>query len=170
MRRRTLSLALSCALIAGCSDSANLTAPRAPSATLATTFNLDAEISAIIDASFPTGLRASAHSRWDNVKRQYVRTTNGPSQALKQQHLNLVDWIRQQTDKLRPPGGETAEHAAARLVLDMSLYIYNGPDYQPPVVITPTADVVLAVVTPPTTEPTNVVTPTERAAVSFPVG
>src|SRR5205085_4125981 len=132
MRRSKLFLAaLCCAFATACSDQ-GLTSPKSGKSTLAATVSLDAEINALIDASFPTGLRTAAHTRWDNVKKQLTRTTKGPSQASKQQYLNLVDWIRQQQDKLRPPGGETSEHAAARLILDMSLYVYNGPDYQPP--------------------------------------
>ena len=170
MRRRTLLLAaLCCALATACGDQ-SVTSPTSGKSTLAATVSLDEQINALIDASFPTGLRTAAHARWNNVKRQLVRTTKGPSQASKQQHLNLVDWIQKQQGQLRPPGGETAEHAAARVVLLMSLYVYNGEDYQPPVVVTPTADVTLAVVTPSTTTETSVVTPTERAAVTFPPG
>lgn len=66
-----------------------------------------------------------------------------------------------------PPAGETIDHFVARLVLDMSLYVYGGPASVPPP-LSPTSDVAFKLVQPARTD--TVATPALKAAVIFPAG
>src|SRR5438552_410219 len=66
-----------------------------------------------------------------------------------------------------PPGGETTDAAAARVILYMSMYIYNGPTFTPPV-YTPSADVAVTVVEP--AQGDTIVTPADVAGIGLEAG
>src|SRR5438105_4300904 len=91
-----------------------------------------------------------ALSQWKNVKRKYSDGLSDPQQmkVARQMDVELVKWVKNHSaDMSTPPGGETRDAAAARVILYMSMYIYTGPTTPPPV-YTPAADVAVDVVEP----------------------
>src|SRR4051812_13986522 len=117
--RKTLSV-FAVLAIAACSDTS--VAPRAPMAkgpvNLTTYNSLSEEIDGIIATLFPNkGLVTAADERWDNVKADLAANRiDGARKKL----TNLSAWIAQKAMADR-------KNEAARLVLDMALYVYNGP-------------------------------------------
>ena len=144
-----------------------------------------------IRALFPRELRNSALHKWREIQEAADEARAGgrkhgddddrddddrdgdergerPRLSKAQRRLvHFVDWIQRRTSRLTPTPPETAEHAAARLVLAMSLYVYEGPLATPPALSAET-DAVLAIVLPK--RPAVVQTPSKRAGVSFPSG
>ena len=166
---------------AACGDSP--TSPAAPPAPPAAdlvpiTSPLDAQIRSEIDALFPRLIGDVIGAAW-NVIVAELALSRKPGLTDRQRALTidlarrqlvvLVAVIQAKTGRITPPPGETQEHAAARLVLLMSLYVYNGPATTPPVV-PPSSDAVVAIVQPSATATQTVRTPTQHAAVQFPPG
>jgi probable HAF family extracellular repeat protein len=134
-----------------------------------TTEMLDQSVVAIF-ALFPQGLATAATARWDNVKRKYAAGLSDPSQmtVAKQMLFELSDWVNQKAPEMNaPPNNEPKTGAAARAILYMSMYVYNGPETNPPP-FTPSADVVVGLVTPGA--PATIVTPTKHAGVQLEAG
>lgn len=173
MSRKLLLLAVACLSLTSCRDSHVPTAPTAPAAaslSTAPTPTLDQDINALIDQLFPARLRPSVRLSWNAIKAEVAKNPTGkPTQKLKLALNTLVGFMRQNETQLTNLLGETREHALVRLVLDMLLYVYNGPNTPPPP-MAPTTDVGLGTVSPTSTQPTTVTTPAKHAAVVFPVG
>jgi alpha-tubulin suppressor-like RCC1 family protein len=177
MKRFLVAPALTLALVAtACTDTPTnparppLGASSANSATSA--LDLDGEIQSLLSTVFSKGQANAALSRWDNVKRtlakgdrEILKGKSVPGKALRAQFVELVNWIQGKTSEMTAPSGETQAHVAARIVLDMSLYVYTGPTTTPPPVA-PASDIALAVVSPADTA--TVQTPTLHAGVAFP--
>ena len=154
------------------------TTPSAPSASEAThslaPVDLGADIRSLIDAGFPKGLATSINAKWDQTLRSLAKdprtTLKGkivPGSGGRTELTRTIDFIEKKTAESTPPAGETQAHFVARLVLEMSLYVYGGPTAQPPP-LSPTSDVAFKLVQPATTD--TVVTTAKRAAVIFPAG
>ena len=157
-------------------DGPNTTLPVPGSAARSTApqATLGAEISALITSGFPKGEATAIAARWDQVLRSIAKepqvTLTGklvPGSGGRAELVKAVKYIDLQTSVSTPPTGETQAHFVARLVLDMSLYVYGGPTTPVPSVVAG-SDVVLKVVQPTSTD--TVVTPAKAAAVIFPVG
>jgi hypothetical protein len=76
-----------------------------------------------------------ALAQWKNVKRKYADGQSDAQQLVvcKTMLVNLVDWVNKHVDDMStPPGGETKQAAAVRVILYMSEYVYNGPTFTPP--------------------------------------
>ncbi len=157
-------------------DGPNTTLPVPGSAARSTApqATLGAEITALITSGFPEGEGTAISARWDQVLRSIAKepkvTLKGklvPGSGGRAELVKAVKYIDSKTSVSTPPAGETQAHFVARLVLDMSLYVYGGPTTPVPSVVAG-SDVVLKVVLPTTTD--TVVTPVKAAAVIFPVG
>ena len=157
-------------------DGPNTTLPVPGSAARSTApqATLGAEISALISSGFPTGEATAIAARWDQVLRSIEKeptaTLKGklvPGSGGRAELVKTVKYIESKTLNSTPPSDETQAHFVARLVLDMALYVYNGPTTPVPIVA-PGSDVVLKVIQPTSTD--TVVTPAKAAAVIFPAG
>ena len=157
-------------------DGPNTTLPVPGSASRSTApaATLGAEITALITSGFPKGQATAIAARWDQVLRSVAKepkvTLKGklvPGSGGRAELVKAVKYIESKTSVSTPPTGETQAHFVARLVLDMSLYVYAGEGTPVPT-IAPGSDVVLQVVQPTTTD--TVVTPAVQAAVIFPAG
>ena len=157
-------------------DGPNTTLPVPGSASRSTApaATLGAEITALITSGFPKGQATAISARWDQVLRSIAKepqvTLKGklvPGSGGRAELVKAVKYIDSKTSVSAPPTGETQAHFVARLVLDMSLYVYAGEGTPVPT-IAPGSDVVLQVVQPTTTD--TVVTPALQAAVIFPAG
>lgn len=180
MMRRTRWLVTSSTLavlgLLAC-DSTNSTIPSAANATRVPTAQTDlgSEISALIASGFsPKGQSTAIAAKWDQVLASLAKepktTLKGklvPGSGGRAELVRTVDFIQKKTGNATPPAGESQGHFVARLVLDMSLYVYSGPSTPVPPV-TPGSDVVLKLVQPGTTD--TVVTPAKQAAVILPPG
>ena len=177
---RLLLACLTLTVGAACGDSPTSPAPPAPPAAdlVPITSPLDAQVRSTIDAIFPRLVGDVIGAAWNVIVGELVLSRK-PGLTDKQRGL-LVDLARKQlvalagyvqskTGRIIPPAGETQDHAAARLILLMSLYVYNGPETTPPVV-PPSSDAVVAIVQPSATTTQTVRTPTQHAAVQFPPG
>ena len=169
--------------IAACSDvppTAPKAAPQGATQAQRTTpaVPLGEQIQTEINALFPLSEATSLTYRWNKVLDELAEAQAVISRPVKYKSeidrahellVSAVTYIQTKTYKITPPPGETKAHAASRLALLMSLYVYNGPDASVPVV--PAAsDAVLAIVQPSATLTTTVQTPTLHAAVQFPPG
>jgi hypothetical protein len=150
----------------------SISAPQNPSST-SSGLGLGAEILSLM-GGFPKGESTSVNAKWDHVLRSLATepkvTLKGklvPGSGGRAELIKTVDYIRLKTGDATPPAGETKAHFAARLILDMSLYVYGGPDTPVPG-IAPGGDVAFKLVQPGTTD--TVVTPVNQAAVIFPPG
>lgn len=123
---------------------------------------LSDQIDELTASLFLSGHRTSVQARWANVKRQSMKNASGRAQ-----HASLMQWIEQHTTSIAPPAGETQQHAATRLVLLMSTYVYEGPDATPPEISAET-DATVEIILP--TETDTAVTPARHAGVIFPAG
>jgi hypothetical protein len=140
-----------------------------PTGVISPTGTLDENIVAIL-ALLPKGLETAATTRWANIKSKYVAGLSDPSQmaVAKQMLFDLSSWVKMKApDMDTPPNAESKTAAAARAVLYMSLYIFNGPPTTPPP-YNPGADAVVGLVTPGAAA--TVVTPTLHAGVQFEAG
>jgi hypothetical protein len=136
--------------------------------------DLGTEIQTLIATGYPKGRATAIGAMWDQVLRALAKepktTLKGkvvPGNSGRSELAKVASYIKLKTGDALPPSGETQAHFAARLVLDMSLYVYGGPTTPPPV-ITAASDIALGVVLPGTTD--TVVTPAKLAAVVFPPG
>lgn len=178
---RLLLCCLTLTVGAACGDTP--TSPAAPPAPPAAdlvpvTSPLDAQVRGTIDALFPRLLGDVIGAAWKVIVAELVISQKpgltDQQRALavdiaRRQLVALVAFIQSKTGKIIAPAGETQDHAAARLVLLMSLYVYNGPATTPPV-IPPSSDAVVAIVQPSATTTQTVRTPTQHAGVQFPPG
>lgn len=127
---------------------------------------LASEITALIQALFPQGLETAAGTRWDKIT-GYVSTNDAASARARL--LDLAKWVKQKQSLMDPPpGGESKDAAAARLILYMSLYVYNGPNTPVPSSMATGADAVVAIVSPDSQ--TVVQTPLQHAGARFDAG
>ena len=175
-RRAFAALATLVALTACDNGASRIIAPSpATSTTIApATVDLGAEIRSMIATGFPTGFSSAINAKWDQVLRAIAKndreTLLGRSVPVANSRAALtrtVGFIQMKAGSATPPPGETADHFVARLVLYMSLYVYEGPSAQPPP-LTPTSDIALTVVQPTVTD--TVATPALQAAAIFPAG
>lgn len=174
LRLPTLTLLAVLAAV-GCENPvATFQSPTSLTRSVTTQATLDAEIRALVRAGFPAGQATAILANWDQVVRTAAAT---PKVTLKGKIVpgsrgrtaltRTLNFLQVRTSAATPPAGETAEHLVARIALDMSLYVYGGPDTPVPA-ITPDADVAFEVVSPTSTD--TVVTPALQAAVVFPAG
>jgi hypothetical protein len=166
MRIRLIGLVV-LAVVAGCTDSTptgTLIHDPGRFRTIVVTGTLDDNINSLI-ALWPQGLSTASGTRWQNIKDSY---SAGQIDVAKRKLVELTRFILSKTsDMSTPPNGESKNAAATRLVLYMSLYIYDGPNTTPPD-YTPGADDAVGVLT--ATAPLTVVTPTQRAGAQFDAG
>ena len=128
--------------------------------------SLGDEIVALSLALFPTGLETAAGTRWEKI-RDYVAA--GDLVSAKARLIELTAWIKQKTPQMDPPPfGETRDAATARLVLYMSLFVYNGPGTPVPSTLGTGADATVAIVTPGAAS--IVQTPLKHAGARFDIG
>ena len=172
--RSTMLVALLLAIGTSCSDQSPTRPPAAISphqraGDLAPPTTLDADINGLIDQLFPLQLRPAVHLGWTNIKLllQQNGPNSKPTRDIKLALNRLVAIMQMNTARLTNLLGETKEHALVRLVLDMELYVYSGPDTPPPG-LTPTSDIALGTVQPTTAA--TIQTPTLHAGVQFPAG
>ena len=178
---RILLGCLTLTVAAACGDSPTSPAPppAPPAADLVpVTSPLDAQIRSTIDALFPRLIGDVINGAWNVIVGELVLSRKpgltDRQRALlvelaRKQLVALAAFIQSKTGRIIPPPGETQDHAAARLILLMSVYVYNGPETVPPVV-PPSSDAVVAIVQPSATATQTVRTPTQHAAVQFPPG
>jgi hypothetical protein len=132
---------------------------------------LDAEIRALVTNAFPKGQATSILAKWDQVLRaiasepkMVLKGKLEPGTAGRAELIRTIQYIQLKKTEATPPTGETRDHFLARLVLDMSLYVYGGANVTPPP-MTSTSDVAFKLVNPGTAD--TVVTPASQAAVAF---
>lgn len=169
MRRRLLLplLGLSLVTLSSCTDSTiptrTFAAPTGTRYQLSASGTLGDEIDALIVALFPKGLETAAGTRWDGIR---SKVASGDLVTAKAKLLDLVSWVRSKQAQMdAPPAGESRETAVARLVLYMSLYVYNGPTTLPPPTLGTGADAIVSVVSPDSQ--TTVQTPLKHAGARF---
>src|SRR6476469_7389715 len=167
MRRpRLIGLAV-LAVVAGCTDStptSTLTHVPGHISKVVVTGTLDQNIASLI-ALWPQGLSTASGTRWQTIKDSY---SAGQISVAKSKLVELTKFIIAKSPNMTaPPAGETRNAAAARLVLYMSLYIYNGPNTTPPD-YSPSADNALGVLSPSTA--LTLVTPSQHAGAQFDAG
>ena len=162
MRRSFTYAALLTALaVAACSDTTPPTTPQL------TRFNgsrgnlttLEAYIQGQIDLVLPKGFEDAVDARWTTVQK---KKNGGDMPGAVKQLNSLAAWILKKTNDITPPAGETKGQAAARLILNMSNWLYNGANA--PVSLAG-ADVAVQVV--PAGAAATVTTPSQQAAVSI---
>ena len=121
---RKVLLSVTALGIAACSGDSP-SAPIVPNggANYATYATLDEEINATIPILFPNkGLTTATGERWESVKSALAA---GNVAVARKTLTNLSTFI---VSKTVP----TQKSAASRLILDMALYVYNGPSTPPP--------------------------------------
>ena len=123
----------------------------------------------MIDQLFPVQLQPAIHMGWTNVKLLLLRNgpNSRPTREIKLALNALVAAMQANVARLTTALGETKEHALVRLVLDMELYVFSGPNTPAPV-ITPNADIAVGTVQPNTAA--KIQTPSLHAAVQFDAG
>ena len=177
---RVLAFALALGL-AACESptAAPVLSPSAPSRTVTPQANLNLEIHALILAGFPREQAFTILLHWEPIVFEILESRLPPRRPgddarrlsdIAEARVELartVAFVQGRTGAATPPSGETKAHYVARLVLDMSLFVYGGPDTPIPS-IPPDADVASKLVSPG--GPDTVVTPALRAAVVFPAG
>jgi hypothetical protein len=134
--------------------------------------DLNTEIKSLVTSGFPKGQATSILAKWDQVLKSLANepktTLKGktvPGAGGRAELVRTVSYIQLKSGEAIPPAGETQAHFVARLVLDMSLYVYGGPATPPPV-LTTGSDVGFKLVSPGVAD--TVVTPAKQAAVAFP--
>lgn len=173
MRHRLFGLVLVAAL-AACSDSSP-TATRTPPgldhvrALITPSGTLDQNIQTII-GFWPNGPEHDLLNQWNDLKKKFAKGQTDPKALAdaKKKLADLAKHILKLTPKMDgPPTGESPDAAAARLILYMSLYIYGGPDTQPPP-FDPGADDAVGFLDP--NHDLTIVTPSDRAGAHFDKG
>lgn len=166
MRSRFLVYAATLSLLAACSDAPAPFDPTNEATRLIAAPNgaLDVAIYDLVSL-YPTGTETAALNRWSTLKRYY--DTGNIAQA-KTDLLVLSQWLIDKSATMSdPPGDETRAAAAARLVLYMATYIFNGPSSAIPG-FSGGADNAVGIVTPAAGG--TIVTPSTNAGVSIPPG
>jgi hypothetical protein len=168
MRRQPLLIVSALLLAAACTESVTppsaWTVPTSQRYQLTPAGTLDAEITALINALFGPAPRAKATARWTTIK---SNVAIGHSTLARGQLAELVGLIKRfhQAEILPPPNHESVSTALARLILYMSLYVYDGPDTPVPPSLGTGADATVDVVKP--TAPALLQTPLKHAAANF---
>ncbi len=170
MRRSMLVAGSLLALVSACGDSTApppaWTVPSASRYQLTQAGTLDSEIRALIVALFPTGLETAALSRWNAITEK-VASNDLPN--AKSKLTNLALWVMHHESQMDPPpNNESVAAASARLILYMSLYVYNGPTTPVPANFGAGADAAVEVVAPGS--PALLQTPLKHGAASFDAG
>lgn len=166
MRSRFLVVASVLSVVSACTDAPAPLDPSNPAARLIAAPNgaLDVAIYDLVSL-YPTGTETAALNRWNNVKKAYAA---GNIALAKSDFLLLSQWLIDKSSTMSdPPGAETRPAAAARLVLYMATYVFNGPSSAIPT-SGGGADNAVGIVTP--TAGGIVVTPSTNAGVSVPIG
>jgi hypothetical protein len=154
MRRCLIGLVVLAALTA-CSDSSptSTTAPglKAHPRSIIVSGTLDENIQELM-ALYKKGQENDFLQKWAQIKKEYNQGQTDPKKlAQAKKHLNdLIKHILQETPKHMeddPPDGESPDAAASRLIQYMLLYIYGGPDSEPPPYF-PGADNAVGLLTP----------------------
>ena len=173
---------LTLAAFVACSDAS--VAPTAPGSPVAPpSFTIPAiplgtQIQTTINTILPASEASSLLHRWNNVVDELNEAQlviNKPAKykseidSARARLVVAVSYLQSKTYKIIPPPGETKDHAAARLALMMSIYVYGGPGSDPPT-FPPGSDAVLAIIQPSATVTTTIRTPLQHAAVQFPPG
>jgi hypothetical protein len=109
---------------------------------------------------------------WEQIKKEYTQGQTDPKKLVQaKKHLNdLIKHILQETPgKMEddPPDGESPDAAASRLIQYMLLYIYGGPDTDPPPYF-PGADNAVGILHP--NQPLTLITDEGGAGVHFDKG
>ncbi|MEX2154844.1 MAG: hypothetical protein WD825_15990 [Gemmatimonadaceae bacterium] len=148
-------------LAAACSDAPTVS-PQLMRTGGPVTHSLSEDIDLMVADFFPKGLETATGARWSTVK---SKLADGDVAGAAKHLVDLAKFIRLKTGDVVAPAGETQQHAAARLVLAMSTYVFSGPTAPTP---QPGPDIEVAVV--PAGEPATVQTPSEHAAVDLEAG
>jgi hypothetical protein len=135
---------------------------------------LGAEIPALVNASWPKGQATAILAKWDQVLRAIAKEPKAvlkgrtvPGSSGRAELARTISYIQLKATEATPPSGETRDHFIARVVLDMSTYVYGGPSAPVPS-LSATSDIAFKLVTPATAD--TVVTPAKLAGVAFPLG
>ena len=124
--------------------------------------DLGQTINALIPQLFPNGLVTASSVQWSNITEKLAE---GDSANARSKLANLISFIQGKTGDIAAPEGETQEHAAARLILYMSQYVYGGSSAPVPQMGT---DAAVAVIDPGSE--TTLVTPNQYAGIKLPAG
>jgi hypothetical protein len=175
----TLALLVTASLVA-CGDrnnspTASKLGPLAPSfQQIQGQGTLGAEIPALVNAAWPKGQATAVLAKWDQVLRAIAKEPKAvlkgktvPGSSGRAELTRTISYLQLKATEATPPSGETRNHFIARLVLDMSTYVYGGPSAPVPP-LSATSDVAFKLVTPATAD--TVVTPAKQAGVAFAVG
>ena len=165
MRSRFLVVAAVLSVVSACSDAPAPLDPSNSAARLIAAPNgaLDVAIYDLVSL-YPTGTETAALNRWNNVKKAYAA---GSVAVAKSDLLLLSQWLIDKSSTMSdPPGAETRQAAAARLILYMATYVFNGPSSAIPS-SGGGADNAVGLITP---AGGLVVTPSTNAGVSVPAG
>ncbi len=171
---RAVAFAVAALLATACDSSSTLFSPADASRSVTTQSTLDAEVRALVTAGFPKGHATAILAKWNqavkaagSTPKSTLKGKNVPGAGGRSALLNTIRFLQSKQGEATPPAGETREHLVARIVLDMSLYVYGGPSTPVPAFSTG-SDMVSQVVSPTSTD--TVVTPAQQAAVIFPAG
>ena len=170
MRRIALTLVATTLLfVTSCSDSTRPKAFMAPAGAryqLTQAGTLDTEIIALIQALFRPELEANVLAQWNAIKQ---RVAGGELEAAKAKLLETTAFIQANQSQMDPPpNNESIPTATARLVLYMSLYVYNGPNTPVPPQLGIGSDAATEIVKP--TLPALIQTPLKHAATNLDAG
>jgi hypothetical protein len=171
MRRFALTLVASLlVLAASCSDSSirphSFKAPAGARYQLTAAATLDAEITALIQALFPPELETNALGKWAGIK---TSVAGGEIFGSRSRLLTLTDFVLSNQGRMDPPpNNESIPTATARLILYMSLYVYNGPNTPIPPQFGVGSDAKVEIVKP--NAPATIQTPSLHAATSLDAG
>ena len=170
MRRIALPLTACLILLAtSCSDTSRPTrfsAPLGARYQLTAAGTLDSEIIALIQALFPPELETNVLSQWSVIK---ARLAGGEIATAKAKLVETTTFIQANQSRMDPPpNNESIATATARLVLYMSLYVYDGPTTPVPPQIGVGSDAKIEVVSP--TQPATVTTQLKHAATHLDAG
>lgn len=166
MRHRLLGLMV-IAVLAACTESPP-TAANGPTVNKAraivVTGTLDENITTIINF-WPQGTATAIQAQWNTIK---SRVASGDIAGAQKKLEGLINFIQKKTNDMNdPPTHESKPAAASRLILYMSLYVFDGPNTTPPDFF-PQADNAVGILTPGA--PLTLVTPTKHAGAHFDAG
>jgi hypothetical protein len=161
--------------VVGCDSSHSSTGPGIGSPSfgkIPVQSTLDGEVRSLVSTAFPKGQATAILAKWDQVLKAVDKEPKDklkgkavPAAAGRKELTKTIAYIQMKASEATSPAGETRDHFIARLVLDMSLYVYGGADSPVPS-MSATSDVAFKVVQPANTD--TVVTPAKAAAVIFP--
>ena len=170
MRRIALTLVASLLVLTSCTDSSTRpTAYMVPVGTryqLTASGTLDAEVIALIQALFPPELETNALGKWAAIK---TSVAGGETFGARSRLLTTTEFVKTNQSRMDPPpNNESVSTATARLILYMSLYVYNGPNTPVPPQFGAGADAAVEIVKP--NAPATIQTPLKHAATSLDAG